>query len=123
MTIDSKMPITPIIQCEQHIVFTFLLSLNRTRVYTVIMYISELIIDFIEYVDFERGRSQKTAENYHLYLQRLVEFGGDVEIDKITSEVVCKYRLWLNRYNNEVCDELSTITQRYHLIPLPSFLT
>lgn len=86
------------------------------------MYISELIIDFVEHLEVERGRSQKTAENYHLYMQRLVEFAGDIHVDKITAELVRKYRLWLNRYVNEAGDELSPITQSYHLIALRSFL-
>lgn len=86
------------------------------------MYISELIIDFVEHLEVERGRSQKTAENYHLYMQRVVEFAGDIPVDKITSELVRKYRLWLNRYENEVGDTLSPITQGYHLIALRGFL-
>lgn len=86
------------------------------------MYLSELIIDFIEHVEVERGRSQRTAENYHLYLQRLVEFAGDVEVHKITTEVVRKWRLWLNRYQNDSGDNLSPLTQSYHLIALRSFL-
>lgn len=86
------------------------------------MYISELIIDFIEHLEVERGRSQKTAENYHLYLQRLVEFAGDIEVDKINSELVRKWRLWLNRYRNDQDGTLSTLTQSYHLIALRSFL-
>ncbi len=87
------------------------------------MYLSELIIDFIEHLEVERGRAQKTAENYHLYLMRLVEFAGDVEIDKIDEELLRKWRLWLNRYKNEQDDSLATITQGYHLIALRSFLT
>lgn len=86
------------------------------------MYLSDLIIDFIEHVEVERGRSQRTAENYHLYLQRLIEFAGDIEVHKVTSEVVRKWRLWLNRYVNESGDSLSTLTQSYHLIALRSFL-
>ncbi len=86
------------------------------------MYISELIIDFIEHVEVERGRAQKTAENYHLYLQRLVEFAGDIEVEKITSELVRKWRLWLNRYENDAGDNMGTLTQSYHLIALRSFL-
>lgn len=86
------------------------------------MYISELIIDFIEHLEVERGRSQKTAENYHLYMQRLVEFAGDIPVHKITSELVRKYRLWLNRYENDAGEALSPITQSYHLIALRSFL-
>jgi len=86
------------------------------------MYISELIIDFLEHLEVERGRSQKTSENYHLYLMRLVEFAGDIEVEKITDEMVRKWRLWLNRYKNEASQELATITQSYHLIALRSFL-
>lgn len=87
------------------------------------MYLSELIVDFIEHVEVERGRSQRTAENYHLYLMRLVEFAGDIEIEKVTEETVRKYRLWLNRYHNDSGDSLNTLTQSYHLIALRSFLT
>ncbi|HEX6258775.1 MAG TPA: site-specific tyrosine recombinase/integron integrase [Candidatus Saccharimonadales bacterium] len=86
------------------------------------MYISELIIDFLEYLEVERGRSQKTAENYHLYLMRLVEFAGDIEAKDITDDVVRKWRLWLNRYKNENDNEIAAITQSYHLIALRSFL-
>lgn len=87
------------------------------------LYLSDLIADFIEHVEVERGRSQKTAENYHLYMQRLVEFAGDVDIKEINGELVRKYRLWLNRYSNDQSQGLSTLTQSYHLIALRSFLT
>jgi site-specific recombinase XerD len=86
------------------------------------MYLSELIDDFTEYVEVERGRSAKTAENYHLYMERLFEFAGDVKVDEITTELIRKYRLWLNRYIDEQDKPLSTITQNYHLIALRSFL-
>lgn len=86
------------------------------------MYLSDLIIDFIEHVEVERGRSQRTAESYHLYLQRLIEFAGDIEIHKVNAELVRKWRLWLNRYQNDAGDSLSPLTQSYHLIALRSFL-
>ncbi len=85
--------------------------------------LSDYISDFIEHVEVERGRSQKTAENYHLYMERLIEFAGDIEVHEITSELVRKYRLWLNRYINDAGLGLSTLTQSYHLIALRSFLT
>jgi site-specific recombinase XerD len=87
------------------------------------MYMSELILDFIEHLEVEGGRSAKTAENYKLYLERFVEFTNDIEVQKINSEIVRKYRLWLNRYKNNNDDELATITQAYHLIALRGFLT
>ncbi|HET8884651.1 MAG TPA: site-specific tyrosine recombinase/integron integrase [Candidatus Saccharimonadales bacterium] len=87
------------------------------------MYVSELLLDYIEHLEVEGGRSAKTAENYKLYLERFVEFSNDVTVDKITSEIVRKYRLWLNRYKNYNEGELATITQGYHLIALRGFLT
>jgi site-specific recombinase XerD len=87
------------------------------------MYTSELILEYVEHLEVEGGRSSKTAENYKLYLERFVEFTNDIEVDKITSEVVRKYRLWLNRYKNYNDDELATITQGYHLIALRGFLS
>jgi len=86
------------------------------------MYISELLLDFIEHLEVEGGRSAHTAENYTLYLERFVEFTNDIPVDKITSEIIRKYRLWLNRYKNNNGDDLSTITQSYHLIALRGFL-
>jgi len=86
------------------------------------MYMSELLLDYIEHLEVEGGRSARTAANYTLYLERFVEFTGDIEVDKITSELVRKYRLWLNRYKNDNDIELATITQSYHLIALRGFL-
>jgi site-specific recombinase XerD len=86
------------------------------------MYTSELILDYIEHLEVEGGRSAKTAENYTLYLGRFVEFSNDIVVDKITSEIIRKYRLWLNRYKNDNESELATITQSYHLIALRGFL-
>ncbi len=83
---------------------------------------SDLILDYIEHIEVEGGRSAHTAENYSLYLERFVEFSDNVAVDKITTELVRKYRLWLNRYKNSNDDELATITQSYHLIALRGFL-
>jgi len=86
------------------------------------MYVSELINDYIEHLEVEGGRSAKTAENYKLYLERFVEFTGDIGVAKITSEIIRKYRLWLNRYQNNNDINLAIITQNYHLIALRGFL-
>jgi len=86
------------------------------------MYVSELLLDYIEHLEVEGGRSAKTAENYKLYLERFVEFSNDTPVGKITTEMIRKYRLWLNRYKNDNEDELAIITQGYHLIALRGFL-
>ncbi len=85
-------------------------------------YISELIDDFIEHLEVEGGRSVSTSINYRLYLERFIEFADDITVDKITAELVRKYRLWLNHYKNDHEGELATITQAYHLIALRGFL-
>ena len=86
------------------------------------MYLSELIGDFIEHLEVEGGRAVRTTENYQRHLERFMEFTGDITVDKITTEVVRKYRLWLNRYENESGQNLALITQNYHLIALRGFL-
>lgn len=87
------------------------------------MYISEAIDDFLESLEVEGGRSLSTVENYRLYIERLIEFTGDIEVKKIDSEVVRQYRLWLNRYENDSGKKLGRSTQAYHLIALRRFLT
>lgn len=86
------------------------------------MYISDLLLDFIEHVEVEGGRSAYTAENYRLYLERFTEFSDNIKVGEITAETIRKYRLWLNRFHNSRNEELATITQYYHLIALRGFL-
>lgn len=86
-------------------------------------YLADLITDFVEHLEVEGGRAAKTAENYQRYLERFLEFTDYITVDKITTELVRKYRLWLNRYENFQGQELSVATQNYHLIALRVFLT
>jgi site-specific recombinase XerD len=86
------------------------------------MYTSELLLDYIEHLEVEGGRAAKTAENYRRYLERFIEFTGDITVDKISQEIIRKYRLWLNRHHNDQGEELALITQSYHLIALRGFL-
>ncbi len=89
---------------------------------TMTTYLSDTLIDFLEYLEVEQNRSQKTIENYHHYLMRLVEFAGDIEVKNITSETIRKWRLWLNRLESNGGEDISMTTQNYHLIALRSFL-
>lgn len=86
------------------------------------MLISSLKTDFLEYLEIEQNRSQKTIENYDHYLTRLVDFAGDIDVSKIDPELIRKWRLWLNRLGTNTSDELQKTTQNYHLIALRSFL-
>lgn len=78
--------------------------------------------DFLEYMEIEQNRSQKTIANYDHYLTRLIDFAGDITVSDIDSELVRKWRLWLNRLGTNSADELQKSTSNYHLIALRSFL-
>jgi len=78
--------------------------------------------DFLEYLEIEQNRSQKTIANYDHYLTRLIDFAGDIKVSDIDPELIRKWRLWLNRLGTNVSDELQKNTQNYHLIALRSFL-
>lgn len=87
------------------------------------MLFNKIKTDFLEYLEVEQNRSQKTIANYDHYLTRLVDFAGnDLTVEDITPELVRKWRLWLNRLGTNVSDELQKITQNYHLIALRGFL-
>ena len=92
------------------------------------MDISQLITDFLEHLEIERGRARNTIRNYELYLMRFVEIcddllGGEtLTPKKITPELLRQYRLRLNRYETPSGEHLSAITQAYHLIALRGFL-
>jgi site-specific recombinase XerD len=84
--------------------------------------ISELVTDFLEHLEIEQNRSQKTISNYDHYLQRLVEFCDDCDIAKVDAEMIRQWRLHLNRFKDDQGHELTKTTQNYHLIALRSFL-
>lgn len=86
------------------------------------MRVQSLLTDFLEYLEIEQNRSQKTIANYDHYLSRLIDYAGDIEIKDISPEMVRKWRLWLNRLGTNTSDELEKTTQNYHLIALRSFL-
>ena len=90
--------------------------------YNTFMLFSKAKTDFLEYMEIEQNRSQKTIQNYDHYLTRLIDFAGDIKVKEIDDELIRKWRLWLNRLGTNTSDELSKITQNYHLIALRSFL-
>ena len=93
------------------------------------MDISELVADFLESLEIEKGRSTKTVENYGLYLARFIDlitedFEGQemIKPSDITPEVLRRFRLKLNRFSdNQNKEHLSALTQSYHLIALRGF--
>lgn len=86
------------------------------------MRFSKAKTDFLEYLEIEQNRSQKTIANYDHYLTRLHDYAGDISVTDIDADLVRKWRLWLNRLGTNMSDELGTATLNYHLIALRSFL-
>lgn len=85
-------------------------------------FLHELIYEYAESLEVEGGRSTRTADNYTHYLMRFSDFTGDISVEEITPELLRKFRLWLNRYENKQGERLSILTQSYHLIALRGFL-
>lgn len=86
------------------------------------MLFSKVKTDFLEYLEIEQNRSQKTISNYDHYLTRLLDYAGEIQVKDIDGELIRKWRLWLNRLGTNTSDELQKTTQNYHLIALRSFL-
>lgn len=86
------------------------------------MRFSKAKTDFLEYLEIEQNRSQKTIANYDHYLSRVLDYDGDIMVSGITPEFVRKWRLWLARLGTNTSDELEKSTQNYHLIALRAFL-
>ena len=85
--------------------------------------INNLITEFLEYLEIERNRSQATIRNYDFYLHRFVEFSKIKSPGQITLPLVKKYRIYLNRMEDDRTGEpLKKSTQNYHVIALRSFL-
>lgn len=89
------------------------------------MTLSDLNRQFLEHVEIEKGRSQKTIENYQHYLGRFIEFAGKNGVtspDQITQDLIHQYRLYLNRFTDQSGEPIKKVTQNYHIIALRSFL-
>lgn len=78
---------------------------------------------FLEHLEIEKGRSDKTIQNYHFYLTRFLDWLGKNKTPAdISAEQIQKFRLWLNRLVDVHGEPLKKNTQNYHLIALRSFL-
>ncbi len=84
--------------------------------------INKLLIEFLEYLEIEKSRAQKTTENYHHYLKRFFDWAQISKAEQITPELIRKYRLHLNRLTDDKGSQLKKITQNYHMIAVRNFL-
>ncbi|NQT49530.1 tyrosine-type recombinase/integrase [Candidatus Kuenenbacteria bacterium] len=88
--------------------------------------INTLITDFLEDLENKKKRSLRTVRNYDFYLRRFSCWAKKKKIsdpEKITEQVVKRYRLWLDKIESSVKKaKLKLNTQTYHLIALRNYL-
>jgi site-specific recombinase XerD len=81
--------------------------------------------DFLEYSEIAKNQSRNTVAAYYRYLSKFLRFAATLRVTDpkdITLQLVNKYRLYLNRLENDKGNSLKLITQNYHLIALRAFL-
>lgn len=88
--------------------------------------IYELKQQFLEYIEIEKGRALRTAQNYDHYLSVFIDQTKIKSPGEITGNTVREFRLWLNRQsagnNRQTGQTMKKRTQNYYLIALRSFL-
>ncbi len=95
--------------------------------------LKKLKTQFLEYLEIEKGRAERTIENYDHYLNRFVEFAKKQKIENaenITNDLIREFRLWLNKQPAGIksakgkpvlVETLSKKTQNYYMIALRVF--
>lgn len=88
-------------------------------------FIKNLLPDFIDYLEVERGLAEKTQVNYSRYLQKFVQWlehtrSPEIRPHELTADHVWRYRLYLAREARK--GTLKKVTQNYYLIALRSLL-
>lgn len=83
---------------------------------------------FLLYLSLEKGRSEKTIENYDRYIKKFLFFTKATYIKDITEDSVREYQDWLRNQmfcsgrDATACEPIKGTTQNYHLSALRSFL-
>lgn len=91
------------------------------------MTVAEAKLQFIEYIEIEKGRSPLTSRNYSHYLDTFFKEMGILNISDITEMKIREFRLKLNRMpgvkvKGQASATLKKVTQNYYMIALRSFL-
>ena len=89
--------------------------------------ISQFLIDFLDYLEIEKGLSSETQKNYSRFLKKFFDWLVTTGLEKIkpgqlTADHIWKYRLFLSRSTNGKSVGLKKSTQNYYLIALRNLL-
>jgi integrase/recombinase XerD len=83
------------------------------------------IVGFMEYCIVDKGRSPLTKRSYLFFLYRFHEFAAAHKVtapNQITSDMVHRFRVWMNDLRDDSGKPLHPSTVNYHVIALRSFL-
>jgi len=90
--------------------------------------IIEHINDFLEYLDIEKGLSNKSQETYERFLRKFSNWLKSNHLEKLlpselTEDHIWKYRVFLSQtFNKNTKEPLKRSTQNYYLISLRNLL-
>ena len=82
------------------------------------------MVEFLEHLEVERNLSSLTIRNYRHYLKRFIEWLGAqncTDLTKVDLDLIRKYRVYLNRFQDDHGETLSKTTQSYHVIAIRSW--
>ncbi len=90
--------------------------------------IIEYLTYYLDYLEIEKGLSDKTQENYDRFLNKFFNWLNDNDLEnlkphQLTEKHIWKYRLFLSRHiDPRTKDTLKRSTQNYYLIALRGLL-
>lgn len=93
------------------------------------MLIKDYLIDYLEWLELEKGLSSNSQENYSKFLKKFFEFLEVKSItglkpNELTADIVWQYRLFLSRHQHQnQLGSLKRSTQNHYLVALRSLLS
>lgn len=90
--------------------------------------IIDCLVDYLDYLEIEKGLSSKTQENYSRFLEKFFKWSRDNKLEKLkpgqlSPDHIWKYRVFLSRHiDPKTKKTLKKTTQNYYLIALRSLL-
>lgn len=91
--------------------------------------IKEHLLDYLDWLELEKGLSSHSQENYFKFLKTFFDFLeknklGQLKPDELNADLIWKYRLFLSRqYKQKNTNNLKRSTQNHYLVALRSLLT
>lgn len=82
------------------------------------------MVNFLEHLEVEKNLSSLTIRNYRHYLQRFIDWCESntcFKLSNINQDLLRKYRVYLNRIENDRGESLAKTTQSYHVIAIRSW--